>query len=196
MRKKYPTSSSSNLAKAASCSIHVFARFVIVLIRKQSSFATAGLPAAWTANLRPPRGMVTHAQDVFCLLKCYMSSDELSQPEPVLVYPGAERDPLEAFVNRVIDHPGLPASVPAARVDTLSALSQYLLKYPQYSRAAHYVQQEAGLQPKAWHRPRCLTFLGDGPRWLHRHPPLLGLPAEQQRDVHQLMVIWHRVAQG
>jgi hypothetical protein len=152
------------------------------------------MPAVWTRDKQPPHGLAVHPQDVFCILKCYMSSDMLSQC-PVLVYPGVKRQPLEAFVNNVIRHPGIAASVNADRAASLTSLQQFLNTYPQYSRAVQYIRQEAGLSVKTWHSPLRLKFLQDGPRWLNRSQTALGLGPEERRDVHQLQVVWRRELQ-
>lgn len=149
------------------------------------------MPTAWTRDALPPNGVAPHSQDVFCMLKCYMSSDLLSQ-DPVLVYPGALRQPLEAFLNSVIRHPGVAARVTADRATSLTGLQQFLSMYPQYGRAVHYIRQEAGLSPKIWPAPSRLQFLQDGPRWLGRSRVSLELGREGHRDVHQLQVVWRR----
>ena len=139
---------------------------------------------------RLPRRYAQSPSDVFCLLKQNLC-DECWQQDALLVWPGDEVAQTEAFLQRVVNHRGIHASLDSDRSRDLLDLCAALRTYPQYGRAIEYMQRLAGQKARQRQPSHPINFIASAVR--PGNVPEAVLPdRERARSPYRLQVRFHR----
>ena len=135
------------------------------------------------ASNNMPRRFAESPNDVFLLIKAYVSDTELCQA-PLLVWPGQEVAAAQEALRKIALNqvPGVAVYLDDDRKNTLLEIATYLEKnYNQYGRGIVYLRQLAGTLAKPRVAAPQLQFLLSGPgigRHLNQIKVFLSFPTD------------------